>query len=144
MKKLAFGFVAMALWLGVTSNARAKESLTCPATVRLVSGVVFPEDVPTGFKPIISKSNVRLSGASIFDGPPEQGASLIPVNATEESNFGKWAFYGDTKENVWLSCDYADGFIRLAKHVNKSVSSCTSIAKQPAPKKILSMRFECR
>lgn len=129
--------------LTAASYCIAGESLTCPSTIRMASGLIEPTDVPAGYRPIISNSIERLTGYSIFDGPPERGAALIPSSFSEKSHRSKWVFEASIKYEVWISCDYAKGLIRLAKRVKNPVASCTSIVQKETPERPFGVSVVC-
>lgn len=143
MKTIFTNSIILISGLGFLGNCLAGERIKCPGSVHLSSGTVDPLDVPTDFRPSISKSIERLSGYSVFDGPPEEGASLKPWSSSAKTNRSKWLFDKSVKYEVWVSCDYADGLIRLVQRVSNPVTACTAISQNVGDPKNLEVRFVC-
>ena len=143
MKNIFTNSIVLISGLILLGNCMAGENIKCPAAVHLSSGTVDPVDVPTNFRPFISKSIKRLSGYSVFDGPPEKGAALKPWSSSAKSNRSKLLFEKSVNYEVWVSCDYADGLIRLVQRVSNPVTSCTAISQNVGDPKTLEVRFVC-
>src|SRR5262245_21926850 len=84
--------------------ASSAGSQACPAKLRLQSAVVAPGDVPSGWAPTLSTTPLWLSGVSVYDGPPEEEASLVPDDPEAEP--ATWTFAGKLERGKWISCDY--------------------------------------
>jgi hypothetical protein len=122
----------------------ASDSYNCPRTVHLASGTVASEDVPPGYESVISNSVIHLSGFSMFDGPPKEGAALKPTSTSSQGNVVTWKFEGSFSRGKWISCDYADGLVRVVVRAVDSVTSCVAEAKTAKPQGNLSASFTCR
>lgn len=134
---LAFSFASLAL----TPTAFAEDSCLCPDKVRLTSAVVAPEDVPPGFTPLVSGSIVRLSGVSVFDGPPEEGAMLKPTSSGLKGRRTLWTLSPASPQGTWISCDYAQGLIRLVKPIGTTPTSVTALIDMTGPTTITRATF---
>ena len=143
MKNLVIRLITFISVLGMSSYCWSSEAMICPSTVRIASGSIEPEDVPAGYRPIISNSFERLSGGSVFDGPPEAGGSLKPFSSSEKSHRAKWVFAKEAKYEVWISCDYANGLMRLVRRIPEPVSACTAIFSKTGETKVLEGKFVC-
>ena len=143
MKNFILGLIALISASGMAGNCWSSETMICPSTVRVASGLIEPKDVPAGYRPIISNSSERLSGGSVFDGPPEEGGSLKPFSSSAKSHRAKWVFAKEAKYEVWISCDYANGLIRLVKRVHEPVASCTAIFDKTNESRVLEGKFIC-
>ncbi|GKT23488.1 STY0301 family protein [Acidovorax sp. SUPP3334] len=140
-----------ALLSGVSAPATAATaSLECPATVRLTSPRAEAAGLPAGTEIVLDQSPLRLTGHNVFDGPPAQGAALMP-QSDKPAKGGKgqggstavWAFEGDYPQGKFLACDYAGGAVRVVQRVDDAVKRCTaqsSTSKNPAT---LQTRFQC-
>lgn len=137
------GFHVLLLWLAATGLCFASEDMICPNSVRLASGNIVSEDVPPGYKPFVSSSMLRLTGVTIFEGQPENGAALKPSSVSSNGESIKWNLDGNT-EGIWISCDYANGLIRLVRNIGETNSSCTAIIKKTEPYKIFDAKFICK
>ncbi|MFI8619138.1 STY0301 family protein [Acidovorax sp. NPDC077693] len=123
----------------------ATELLECPATVRLTSPFIQGENLPSGTRILVDTRPLQLTGYNVFDGPPAQGAALIPH--TDRPRHGKsiatWNFEGDFPYGKFLSCDYAGGTVRLVKRVNDVVKQCTSQSNVVNAQNPLQIKFQC-
>lgn len=124
---------------GTALPAAANTHVThiCPAQLRLNSATVTVNPPAPAFTPSVSDMPLALTGASAFDGPPEQGAALKPVSDKRSAGGSTtvWHFEGSFEAGKWLSCDYAQGLVRLAVQVDAAATRCearTAAAKAPA------------
>ncbi|TRX76080.1 STY0301 family protein [Pseudomonas mangiferae] len=67
-----------------------------------------------------------LSGAQVFDGPPEELASLAPDG--DEGVSWDLKGYRDNPRELYLVCEYADG-AKQNMRLPKDVSECTVAGK---------------
>ena len=121
--------------------ASGAPSQTCPARIHVASGAVLPPDVPAGFQASFSDSQVWLSGLSVFEGPPEMGASLVPSSSHDGT--AMWRFEGPAPAGRWLSCDYSSGLIHLAVRAADTAKSCKGIFKTSGEPKLPHAEFRC-
>jgi hypothetical protein len=133
------------LWVGLwVSGCASGSSYVCPDKVHLASASLAASDVPAGFQAAASTGPVRLSGVSVFDGPPEQGAQLVPTQADERDTHLRWRFEGLSGQGVWLACHYADQLLQLTVKVDGQPTECqASVLKQGQPQ-ALHAQFTCR
>ena len=137
-------YSSLLISLLVTDAYSAETSFHCKDKIRLVSGSVVSEDIPTGYKPFISNMINRLTGVSVFDGPPEDSAVLKPFSVTQKGTQIKWVFEGSYEKGKWFSCDYADGLIRLVQQIPESASVCTATLKKIKPYNTLDSMIYCK
>lgn len=142
MKTIKFGFF-MFFWLSITSLCLANEEMLCPAKVHLVSGNVLSDDIPPDYKSFVSDTTVRLTGITVFDGPPEDGAALKPLSSSQNGEHIKWVFEGEYEKGKWFSCDYANGIIRLIRKIREPSSSCMATVVKTKPYNVLEARLIC-
>lgn len=124
------------------ASCSANDTFTCPATVRLASGVVIAEDIPVGSESLFSASIIRLSGHSLYDGPPSEGAVLMPTSDT--ANIATWVLMGKHPQGIWMSCDYAEGVVKIIKRAADSARSCLATTKITKPQHTLETHFVCK
>ncbi|MDA8454942.1 hypothetical protein M4R22_09220 [Acidovorax sp. GBBC 3334] len=126
----------------------APKALECPATVRLASPRAEATGLPAGTEVVLSQSPLRLTGHNVFDGPPAQGAALMP-QSEKPAKGGKgpstavWAFEGDYPQGKFLACDYAEGAVRVVQRVDDAVKRCTSTSSTSKNPATLQTRFAC-
>lgn len=140
--------IAVAAWFAIGgtagSAASAATTVVCPAVVHLQSGRIAAADVPASFKSTVESTPLLLSGVSVYDGPPEQGAALAPTSGSRNGDRSTWAFAGPYPDGKWLSCDYADGLVHVSTRADDRSASCdASTVKSGAPR-ILHGAFTCR
>jgi hypothetical protein len=74
-------FMVFAGLLLSSLSAVAQDSrLICPERVRVEGGTVVA-DLPSSTAALVTSTPQQLSSVSIFDGPPSEGAELLPTNA---------------------------------------------------------------
>jgi hypothetical protein len=61
----------------------------------------------------------RLSTVTIFDGPPEDKASLVYNDEKKSKNktIASWKFSGATDEHIWITCAYSETNIIIKKQL---------------------------
>jgi hypothetical protein len=134
-------------WL-FPSLSSAEVSFVCPETVSISSGTVNSEAIYNGFEAIISKAPIRLSGVNMFDGPPEQGAALMPYSekSTIKSlgTVSVWKFEGSYPQGKFISCDYAKGLVRITARTDDTVISCVANTETIKPHNTMKAYFSCK
>ena len=117
----------------------------CPSTVRLAPGAtVTPNDVPEGYESWVSDSIIHLSGYNLFDGPPKDMAQLKGSDESSKGGVTTWTLTpGAYPLGVWISCDYAQGLVRIVRRAD-TVTSCTATAEKVKLYGSLAVRFDCK
>jgi hypothetical protein len=121
--------------------------MTCPPAVRLADARVLAVAGAAGldaWKPSVDDGPVALSGVNLFDGPPAEGAQLMPERSSADGLVSTWTFSGPGATQRHVSCDYAQGLVRLHALVPESSSTCTATAQRQRPQGTLSAAFSCR
>jgi hypothetical protein len=144
MKRATWVFIALLLAAGAGELCFAEENIVCPSKARLASGSVATEDVPPGYKTFVSNTTVGVSGVTVFDGPPEDGAALKPSASSSNGETITWRFEGSYEKGKWVSCDYANGLIRLVRQIGEPTTSCTATVKKTGPYKRIEAKFTCK
>lgn len=134
---------ALPLLFVLTTGCIAGETVSCPETIALEAATVRIESASTNFSPYVEKSTIRLSGMSAFDGPPSEGASLVPNSISQDKSRITWNFSAGHVQNGWLSCDYSEGLVRLTRKVTSSTKRCVAMVSITGPGRVLRGRFEC-
>ena len=120
----------------------ASDTYNCPGTVRLASASVVPQDVPVGYESRVSNSIIRLSGNNLYEGPPENGAQLKPRST--KGNVSTWELPGEHPQGVWISCDYAEGLVKIVARISDSATSCVATTERVKPYNTLAAHFVCK
>lgn len=137
-------FLALSMGLAASGLCFSDESHVCPGKIHLDSASVASEDVPPGFTSLVSRSYIRLTGVSMFDGPPVEGAALMPSSISANDRIIKWTLDGPYEKGKWISCDYAMGLIRIAAQTRDSSLACTATVKKVGLAKTLEAQFLCK
>ena len=124
------------------ASCSANDTYTCPATVYLASGVVVAEDIPAGSEALVSSAIIRLSGNNLYDGPPSEDAALIPTST--KASTATWVLSDKHPQGVWMSCDYAEGLVKIIKRTADSVTTCVATTKITKPQNTQETTFVCK
>lgn len=128
--------LAAALAVGACGEkVRAAEwKLACPApisTTQSVGGTLPPEWTsfarsPAAMVPAPPGAAVAVNAnaisVSLFDGPPQELADLVPDNPS--SRRPRWTLAKERKRDSYVVCNYADTRMKLARKVPAEVRSC--------------------
>ncbi len=115
------------VFLQVSSDAMAsKISYECPSEIHTEQSAVKTK-VPSGWlaKRAYNFEPQLRTHMSVYDGPPEQGASLIPDDE-ENTDITKtsWSFGKKKERSIWLACEYTGTGILLTKELPKEATLC--------------------
>jgi hypothetical protein len=130
--------VLAALGLGLIALAASAEGLDCPAS--------FPSQAlkfaPTEDGWTTGKGDpAPLYSAEVFDGPPEQLASLIPDASTKGSS--TWRFEGSYPQGIWVQCTYAGGALTLTRKLATTPGVCVARYPKLVKGRPVSVSFNC-
>jgi len=82
-----------------------------------------------------------LYSADIFDGPPEQRASLQPDASSVHST--TWRFEGSYPRGIWVQCTYAAGALSLTRRLSKVPAACVAHYSKTIKGRPESVSFDC-
>lgn len=133
---------AVALCAIACQAAAGAPAQTCPDRVHVASGALAPADIPAGWQANFADSQIWLTGNSVFDGPPEKGAALMPTST--RGSTATWKFAVPAADGYWLSCDYADGLIHLAVRADAKATSCRATFSKSGLPKVPHSEFTCQ
>ena len=143
MTNIAIAFhvrgVLAALGMALISLPAGAENFTCPAA--------FPKQslkfVPTsdGWS-ANAGDTASLYGADVFDGPPDQMASLIPDASSRNSS--TWTLEGSYPQGIWLQCTYAGGALTLTRRLQKVPAACVARYPRLSKGRPESVSFDCK
>jgi len=121
--------LAVGLWLfGLPAttgpNAASRDELEgCPTSIEVHEKLAgrFP-----GWTEGRTAEPHRLASVTLFDGPPEQGASLVGDEQTpsETEMVVRWSFT-EHQRPYWLSCSYANTGVTLSRSIPPRIRSCS-------------------
>lgn len=135
-----------ALTVSAYASDQSPESVSCPSHVRLESVTLKPTEATEGFLSSTTHTAQRLTGFSLFEGPPEQEGNLKPTRTTKTASgeIAYWKLDAGAQDGIWMTCDYAEGVVRLATRVPPLTSSCEAVAQRRTNPNRLEVRFQCR
>jgi hypothetical protein len=118
------------------------KDFTCPEKISIKPGTTEISELPPGFDVTTSPAPLRLSYASLYDGPPQDMGEQKPVKSSKMS--ATWVFEGEYPKGKWVSCEYGQGTVKLYAEVPEDAHSCT-LAKQPeTDRSNFQASFSCR
>jgi hypothetical protein len=131
-------FTAM-LALASTTPASAAESFACPPAFPAQALTLSPT---TDGWTAGTGDPALFFGADVFDGPPEQRASLQPGASSRNSS--TWRFEGPSPRGIWLQCSYAGGALTLTRRLPAAPSVCVAHYPKSVEGRAVSVTFDCR
>lgn len=127
---------------GGSAATAADNAYACPEKVRLSSGTISDQDI-ADWKPEVPSSVIWLTGASVYDGPPQERASLVPTRTNKSGSVMKWVLEGSDARGVWIACDYGDGVASLVRRIPDASKQCTVTASKSGKPRVMKMQFVC-
>jgi len=104
------------------------QELRCPASIELKK----PEmaKVVEGWKPVAGLNRHDLANVTVYDGPVEEKASLVPHGERKAGKMVQESWKLDPKNTrgYWLQCHYAATPMTLVRAVPKGAASCVVTA----------------
>jgi len=118
-------FAVLSVIVCTACAARAQE-IFCPDTISVEQKLSQPVE---GWKGSVSDTPNRFMNVMIYDGPPEQMASLVPTKEGRQGNkeFATWDLR-PTSEPIresWISCFYDGTNAVLSRLLPKDATECT-------------------
>lgn len=118
--------------------------VSCPDHLELPYQSLPIVNTHPDFGAITFNTRVWLSGVTLFDGAPSSGASLVPTSVSPKGEVITWKLEKPPEETTWLTCDYADGVVRLTRNVGPKLSTCTANVKEGAVGSGRTIRMTCK
>ena len=117
----ARGLALIVAVLCMTGRAIAGE-LQCPATISVDQKA---SDVPAGWTPSNNGFKNELASVTIYDGPPEQGASLVYDDQKTVGNtiVQTWNLAGNS-HGSWMTCGYSYTAAQISQKVPADAKQC--------------------
>ncbi len=94
----------------------------CPPSIEVTESLKTPLE---GWTVGQNKVSADLMGITMFSGPPEEEASLVPTgkDATDSSMLDTWPLDPD-EHGYWLQCNYANTRVTIAKKLDAKLKYC--------------------
>ena len=128
---VAFGVALIALPV-------AAETFNCPAAFPIKALKFVPTEDGWTTR---NGEPAPLYSAEVFDGPPEQLASLIPDASSKGSS--TWTLEGSYPQGIWLQCTYAGGALTLTRRLPKTPAVCVARYPKLSKGRPESVLFDC-
>lgn len=107
----------------------------CPASIPVQAGTLTTAPATaaaSGMELFVPESLLHLTGVSVYDGPPKEGALLKPVK--DNGSNVLWQLNLAAGVQAWVSCDYAKGIAKLVKPMPGATQQCSAtVTKVPLP-----------
>ena len=112
----------------LAAGAVSAQEVRCPATIDVKKPELAKE--AAGWKPVVEAGGHEVTNATVFDGPIEEKASLVPDG---ERKVGRkvqefWKLDAKNTRGYWLQCHYAATPMTLVKALPKGATSCVVTA----------------
>ena len=97
----------------------------CPMKVEVKQALVAPQ---SGWTAGHDQVPTDSAGMSVFDGPPEEMADLVPDDSKDAANTRSdvWNL-PQSDRGYWLVCHYANTTVTLARQLPASVTRCEAV-----------------
>jgi hypothetical protein len=101
--------------------------VACPATISVEEKAVAPGDWAADY----SKDPISLDSATIFDGPPEEQASLkYDDERTSKSELIQTWRLQPSSRGYWLMCGYANTSVRVRRKLPDGIDQCEVVLQR--------------
>jgi|GEM_PF-688446 len=120
---------AIRLIVGVVATATlafAQTGLACPEKLPPVAQSLTA--TPAGWAATVNATPLWLSGITLFDGPVEEKAALVPRVERSQSGVleNRWNFPATNDRALWLRCEYANTTVTLSRSLGTEFRECTA------------------
>jgi hypothetical protein len=97
----------------------------CPMKVEVKQALTAP---PSGWTAGLDKLPAEAAGVSVFDGPPEELADLVPDDSKDgaDTRSDIWNL-PHSDRGYWLVCHYANTTVTLARPLPATVTRCEAV-----------------
>jgi hypothetical protein len=103
--------------------ARSSDAVQCPDSIRVAEKLAAAAD---GWTEGASDEPHRLAGITLFDGKPEERASLVGEERVLSKAKLQVTWPLAKGREYWLSCSYASTGVVLSRRLPEAVRSCTA------------------
>lgn len=115
----------LTLLSGVAYSEDAGDFLKCPEAPAVKESLV---DLEPGWEIVRDegKRGVHLVSISVYDGHPSGMAVLVPdaVSTKNRKRVSLWKLSSAPQEGYWISCNYSNTQLMLARRVPGSAETC--------------------
>lgn len=99
--------------------------VSCPMKIDVEEKIAAPQ---AGWTEGLSGLPTELAGISVFDGPPEELAQLVPDDGTDAADTRSdiWNL-PKSDRGYWLTCRYSSSTVTLTHHLPATVTRCEAV-----------------
>jgi hypothetical protein len=114
-----------ALAVAVAGPTVVLADVGCPMKIEVSQSLAAAQEGWTGGQ---DKLPTELTGISVFDGPPEQLADLVPDDGadTGDSRSDIWNL-PKNERGYWLTCRYSSTTVTLTRQLPATVTRCEAV-----------------
>lgn len=107
------------------ASASALADVGCPMKIEVSQSLATPQE---GWTDGREKLPTELAGISVFDGPPEELADLVPDDGadTGDSRSDVWSL-PKNERGYWLTCRYSSTTVTLTRQLPATVTRCEAV-----------------
>lgn len=104
------------------------QEIRCPQTIETKLQVLAKE--APGWKAVARDSRHELANVTVYDGPIEENASLVPDGTRKVGKKVEefWKLDAKSRRGYWLQCQYAATSLTLVRPASKGAASCVVTA----------------
>lgn len=97
--------------------------LTCPPSITSSEAITAQT---TGWESISTPQVHKLENAQVYDGHPNEMASLVPDHSTSSGTVHQatWHLSAERERDTWIGCSYKNSSILLARKVPPEARLC--------------------
>lgn len=105
--------------------AAALADVSCPMKIEVEEKIAVPQP---GWTEGLSGLPTELAGISVFDGPPEELAELVPDDGADAADTRSdiWNLPKNDR-GYWLTCRYSSTTVTLTRQLPPSVTRCEAV-----------------
>lgn len=99
--------------------------VSCPMKIDVEEKIVAPQ---AGWTEGLSGLPTELAGISVFDGPPEELADLVPDDGVDAADARSDIWNLPKKDRgYWLTCRYSSTTVTLTRQLPATVARCEAV-----------------
>jgi hypothetical protein len=107
------------------ASASALADIGCPMKIEVSQSLAAAQE---GWTDGREKLPTELAGISVFDGPPEQLADLVPDDGADSGDSRSDVWNLPTNERgYWLTCRYSSTTVTLTRQLPATVTRCEAV-----------------
>lgn len=108
--------------------APALADVSCPMSIRVDQGLTAPVADWTAGAEVLP---TELSGLTLFDGPPEELASLVPDgdSETDKTTTEFWTLAANPR-GYWITCHYSSTTVTLTQRLPDTAARCEVVREK--------------